>query len=651
MPQQEPKPDAKGVVQLLAASANANFADKIAKALLRAGYRLDPGAFDPGRIDAVVVLWTGVALDKPALIEVAREAWKAKRLTPVSIGRVEPPFGSREATPMDLAGWRGDDDDPRWRFVLSDIEALKARAELEDHEPVLSAPFKAQALMQKPVKTAPEETARGKASPQPFDDLFTEEDGETTPHHPARALWRGRLLPAAPIFAGIVGALAFAAGISFMAGSLSSRPQPIENGPIESPPMEQVAQEEAPDATPEEPAPSAKLALVRLAPGAQLPETQEAQSQTAEDETAPKRAPENLQEQGVETASAIDATALEDTFEDSLPGLAETESASEFEEESETAPEAFAALSVPSLKPAQPEAAEAAAIEDEIPLVSDLNHAALAELASAVERAERVRKEESTTREDYLGDYFTDCAGCPDMAALEGGVFTMGARPGEEDRQAEETPQRRIDIGYRFAIATRETTFDQWALCAAEGGCRNYIPDDEGWGRGDRPVINVSYEDASAYARWLSAKTGHHYRLPSEAEWEYAARAGTAGATHFGDRLSAADANFNGREPYRAEATIFRERTVPVTQFAHNAFGLFDMHGNVAEWTLDCWNASHNGAPSTGAARIDGDCARRVVKGGDWRSPGWRLRSAARAGEGAETRNAQTGFRVVRTLD
>lgn len=594
MPQQEIEPGAKGAVQLLAASANANFADKIAKALLRAGYRLDPGEFDPERIDAVVVLWTGVALDKPALIDVAKKAWKMRRLTPVSIGRVEPPFGSQDVAPMDLAGWRGDDADPRWRFVLSDIEALKARAGLEDDEAVAAA-----------------------AAPLLLDDPIT--DDYAAPHHPAQALWRNRLLPAAPMLAVGLGVLAFAAGVSFMAGSL--RPQPA--------PVERIAEKPGPAEAAAAPPDGLNLALVRLAPDALPPEetAREASSRPTDDAGEGVLAPGEVETAETQIGGAIvdEASAARD--EESV--------------EDERLPEAFAALAAPSLKPAPPEDP----VEDAL-LTSDLNQAALAELAAAVEAAEG-----AGTRQDYLGDYFSDCEGCPDMAALDGGVFLMGARAAEQDRQPEETPQRRIEISYRFAIATRETTFEQWSLCVMEGGCRSYAPDDAGWGRGDRPVINVSYEDAAAYARWLSAKTGHYYRLPSEAEWEFAARAGTAGATHFGDYLSAADANFDGRTPYRAETTIIRGRTVPVTQFRHNAFGLFDMHGNVAEWTLDCWNPGHNGGPATGAARIGGDCARRVVKGGSWRSPGWRVRSAARRGMDAETRGPETGFRVVRVLD
>ena len=634
MPQQEIEPGAKGVVQLLAASANANFADKIAKALLRAGYKLDPGAFDPARIDAVVVLWTGVALDKPGLIEVARDAWKARRLTPVSIGRVEPPFGSRDVAPMDLAGWRGDDGDPRWRFVLSDIEALKARAELDhpahkDFRGPVSAPqFGGEDVPVEPSAASGETEAGTQAdgsAPRLLDDLFTEDSA--VPHHPARALWRKRLFPAAPLLAGGLGVLAFAAGVSFMVGSLRSRPAPIAPVTAQSAPLEEE----------EKPAPGANIALVRLAPGAPPPEEFTAERRTLNNpEPAESDAPGNI------------------------PGAAENADFAQAEllpagetDDGETPPEepatALATLMVPSLKPPAP-------VED--PLAADLNQAALAQLASAVEAAalsgDEVAPENQAVAaapDTYLGDYFTDCEGCPDMAALNGGAFMMGARNDEQDRQPEESPQRRIDIGYRFAIATRETTFDQWALCVAEGGCRNYEPDDAGWGRGERPVINVSFEDASAYARWLSAKTGHYYHLPSEAEWEYAARAGTGGAFHYGDQLSAETANFNGHYPYRAGAAIFRGQTVPVTRFRHNAFGLFDMHGNVAEWTLDCWNASHNGGPVTGAARIDGNCARRVVKGGAWSSPGWRLRSASRRSEASETRNSETGFRVVRTLD
>jgi formylglycine-generating enzyme required for sulfatase activity len=309
-------------------------------------------------------------------------------------------------------------------------------------------------------------------------------------------------------------------------------------------------------------------------------------------------------------------------------GVAEMQDATDKTDAEQGEETHLAALSAPRLKPAAPP--EEAAADDPGPDDPDheaapaLDQAALAELASAVEAAH------TNEEESHRGGFFSDCSGCPDMATLDGGAFLMGAPRGEEGRQPAEGPQRRINIGYRFAIATRETTFDQWALCVDDGGCRDYAPPDEGWGRADRPVINVSYEDASAYARWLSAKTGSYYRLPSEAEWEFAARAG-------GEKAMSSGAAPGEMGPSPASRD--------------NAFGLFGMLGNVREWTLDCWAPSHHGGPATGAARIDGDCSRRVVKGGAGNAPGSASRPAARRPADVERRAPDTGFRVVRVLD
>ena len=169
-----------------------------------------------------------------------------------------------------------------------------------------------------------------------------------------------------------------------------------------------------------------------------------------------------------------------------------------------------------------------------------------------------------------------------------------------------------------------------------------YRPDDEGWGRGDRPVINVSWGDAQAYVDWLSRHTGQEYRLPSESEWEYAARAGTTTAYHFGAAVSSALANYKGSN---------ENKTVPVGAYSANAFGLHDVHGNVWEWTQDCWNDSYRGAPSDGNAWEQGNCSRRVLRGGSWRLA-LRGISALPSAYGVSTGNrfGNLGFRVARTL-
>ena len=177
------------------------------------------------------------------------------------------------------------------------------------------------------------------------------------------------------------------------------------------------------------------------------------------------------------------------------------------------------------------------------------------------------------------------------------------------------------------------------------GGCNGYRPDDRGWGRGRRPVINVSWEDAQAYVRWLSRETGQGYRLLSEAEWEYVARAGSRTAYHWGGDIGRNRANCR-----RCGSRWDDKRTAPAGSFAANEFGLHDVHGNVWEWVEDCWNASYRGAPEDGSAWESGDCRLRVMRGGSWDYRPSYLRSALRIRSSAANRNFQLGFRVARTL-
>src|SRR5690606_7613136 len=174
--------------------------------------------------------------------------------------------------------------------------------------------------------------------------------------------------------------------------------------------------------------------------------------------------------------------------------------------------------------------------------------------------------EEIPTR--VAGYTFTDCSGCPEMIVLAGGLFVMGSPDNEPGRGRDEGPQREVSVA-PFAMGKYEVTFAQWDACLAGGGCNGYSPPDGGWGRGDRPVTGISWQDAQAYLDWLNAQAGGlRYRLPSEAEWEYAARAGHNEAYAFGPRVTATQATFRARQ------------TTPVGAHEGNAFNLYDMHGN-----------------------------------------------------------------------
>lgn len=242
---------------------------------------------------------------------------------------------------------------------------------------------------------------------------------------------------------------------------------------------------------------------------------------------------------------------------------------------------------------------------------------------------------------------FRDCAHCPQMVIIPAGEFTMGSPPSE--LQAE--TQHRVTIARPFAVGKFEITFDEWHDCVKDRGCEGYTPDDQGWGRGRRPVIDVSWDFAKEYVNWLARKTGKPYRLLTEAEWEYAARAGTTTRFSTGDSISPSVANYDGSGDGSGSSDKNRQKTVPVGSFPPNAFGLHDMHGNVTEWVEDCWHDDYSAdAPIDGSAWVTGNCDGRVLRGGSWGDSDSELRSAARTGEFKQESSYQDGFRVARDL-
>jgi Uncharacterized conserved protein len=251
-------------------------------------------------------------------------------------------------------------------------------------------------------------------------------------------------------------------------------------------------------------------------------------------------------------------------------------------------------------------------------------------------------------------DTFRDCPDCPEMVAIPSGSFTMGKPSSEEGWVINDRPQHEVMI-QPFAIGKTEVTFDQWDACVAAGGCNGYRPDDADWGRKSRPVINVSWQDAQAFAGWLSKKTGKPYRLPTEAEWEYATRAGTTTPFSFGATTSTTQANYDGTYTYGGGSKgEYRGKTVPASSLPVNPWGLYEVHGNVWEWVEDCYHDSYHDsyqrAPQDGTAWVSGDCARRVVRGGSWRYNPRDLRSASRSGYEPVGRYVDLGFRVARRL-
>ena len=238
------------------------------------------------------------------------------------------------------------------------------------------------------------------------------------------------------------------------------------------------------------------------------------------------------------------------------------------------------------------------------------------------------------------GTTFRDCAVCPELALVPAGSYRMGSPATEAGRHADEQ-QRSVTIPSPFAVAVHEVTFAEWDACVAGGGCGGRRPDDGGWGRARRPVVNVSWEDAQAYVAWLAAETGADYRLLTEAEWEYVARAGTTTPFHTGVTISTDQANYDGLSPPYGPGVrgAYRARTTEAGSFAPNAFGLHDVHGNVAELVQDCYEET-SGDGST--------CGGRVLRGGSWASRPELLRSAYRGWCAPNLRNHLNGFRVAR---
>jgi formylglycine-generating enzyme required for sulfatase activity len=235
------------------------------------------------------------------------------------------------------------------------------------------------------------------------------------------------------------------------------------------------------------------------------------------------------------------------------------------------------------------------------------------------------------------GDAFRDCPDCGELVVVPAGSFDMGSTSEFED------PVHRVTIAKPFAIGRREVTFTEWDSCAASGGCKTRL-DDRGWGRGNRPALGVTWQEAKQFVSWLSKKTGQRYRLPSEAEWEYAARGGTTTSYWWGADIGSGQANC------RECGTGQPQQTLPTGSYKPNPFGLYDTAGNLAEWVEDCWNDDYQGAPNDGSAWTAGQCRLRVLRGGAFDSQARYLRSASRFRYDTNVRFFANGFRVLREL-
>ena len=246
------------------------------------------------------------------------------------------------------------------------------------------------------------------------------------------------------------------------------------------------------------------------------------------------------------------------------------------------------------------------------------------------------------------GMVFRDCAVCPEVVVVSPGSFLMGSPATEEGHAEYEGPQVEVEVESPMAVGLYEVTFAEWNACVDAGACGGHEPDDEGWGGGRHPVINVSWLDAQEYLEWLNEGTGYEYRLLREAEWEYVARAGTATARYWGESGSDQCRFANGGDG-EAPCPDGSPNTAAVGTFEPNALGLYDVLGNVWEWTESCPDSYSNmrdGRPGNA-----GNCPERVVRGGSWFGGPLSLRSASRGWYPAAARRNEVGFRVARELE
>jgi len=623
--------------------------EKIATALLREGHKTRCLGEDPLSGDllledgAAIVIWSNATAKLARLHEQAREALERGALIPVTVGGAHAPEGFEALPAVDLSGWGGDDHDPRWRFVVEELNLAMQRWRTEDgavwQEAEVSPPPMAEMAEDELHKTEegpPVQADSIQESPDPqsadpvveeafYADAAADERVHVEASYQLSADNYWPDAPAAPtksfrfgampvVMAGGLGLIAATAAAIIMAPALLSSSNPLAVST--DPDMLRDGFGTVAFVQPISPVEGDVSGLKAQSDFTvtSFREGSEPEGMLIEDMSTDELA----SAQGVandELARADIAAVLEEPvrFDSVIDDLASQNSGA-------TAPPVTqAAVDDPGISSDQPVLA--------------------------------VQLPEDIVSQNLLEGYFTDCKSCPKMAALSAGSFLFGSGPYEPTRQEDEGPVMDITLARPFAIAASEVTYDQWDACFADRGCREYRPSDLGWGRGDRPVTNVSYEDAQSYVAWLSAKTGKAYRLPSEAEWEFAARGGGDTAFGLGKDVSPSTANFNGNYPFLGEAGEFRGRTTPVASFAPNDFGLYDMHGNLWEWTADCWNDSHASAPVDGAPVILDACGSRVLKGGAWNTGGWRLRSAHRINKRAGARENDIGFRVARDLN
>lgn len=695
-------------VSILHAPTHGEIGASIARLLAEKGYDL---AYDDYNYDVVeltamdaatVIIWSPTIANDDKAMDKARRAMAHGSLIPVCVDRYRSPGEFADLKPIDLSGWSGIHEDPRWRFLLDEVELCQQRLALDDFD-AWSKPSPPSALdTGTDAPHAEQATVNGLTSMQKNSDVNAQADAmgdlvddllEEMPANTSLGAWQfSATRPVRhALVASIFAFFTVSAGVAYHIGSTHRPTLPTTDKPIIAEATAGAVQPSG--ATKDAPPSQGQIAFVRpLRPvevktlaintttqasakgatgSAERAEALENKAIVSATDQIPAGSLQSAVEQTgqltdaiIEVATApLEDTAINNAEPKDEPATADSVATliAQVTTDGQASPVtsglsdplqagASAALSTDIIPgPTAPGIEEAPdRVLDILSQVTAEAQAPLPEASPWAEIDQRAVWAFSAAFEAApAGVYSRDCLACPDMAAISAGSFSFGSTAAENGHKVTEGPVQQVQLAKPFAMAIRETTFDQWQACVDDGGCQSYQPADVGWGRKSRPVINVSFEDAQAYAQWLSSKTGHQYRLPTEAEWEYAARAGSASAFSFGDRLSVRRANYDARYPYSGAKSEPHERTLPTGAFEPNVYGLFDMHGNVAEWTADCWTQSHTYVRSNGAP-ISADCSKRVIKGGAWSSGGWRLRAAYRADIEPSRRDTDIGFRVVR---
>jgi formylglycine-generating enzyme required for sulfatase activity len=289
-------------------------------------------------------------------------------------------------------------------------------------------------------------------------------------------------------------------------------------------------------------------------------------------------------------------------------------------------------------------------------LAQDVQHAPL---ATSLDASKGLRLARPLSHHEEIAlrplDHFRECESCPEMIVIPAGRFLMGSGKGEAGSTSDESPQHLVNFVQPFSVGRFPITFSEWDACVAAKGC-SYRPSDRNWGRGSQPVIGIQWDEAKEYVAWLSRTSGKTYRLLTEAEREYVARAGTTTAYWWGDRFEPTHANCAAGNAALSSASLDElsipvvNRTVPVQSFQPNPWGLYQVHGNVYDWVEDCWNDSYDRAPSDGSAWLKENCSGHVLRGGAFSRIPETARSAARMWFGPSNRLIYMSVRVARTL-